>query len=633
MAKALKIVGTIAGAVATVASFIPGAQPIAAIAGVVAAGANLGAGLLQKKPPVRGSLNNILIAADAPSPYLVGRTSFAGVLRHDVGWGGRVNKVENPYRGQVLVYSVAGPVDSLESFGFDFQPIIFSGTAATGYYANFLWRDFQLGATPEADALAPQWAGMPKWGASHKLSGKAAILLSLKFDKDGKRYASGVPTSNAVWKGVRCYDPRLDSTYPGGSGAHRIADRTTWQWSENPGIHALTYALGHFIEGKKVFGIGMPANGIDIAAFVAFANMCDANGWTVGGVLYEPGSRKENLARLLIAGGGQMAFSQGKLTVKFNAPRVSLATITEGDLAGPVRVTSMLGYATRKNGIIPRYRSEAHKWESIQGDLVSVAAYVTADGEEKNEEEPYELVQDGDQAAQLAAYDLVDAREAVVECTLKPEWAEYRIGDKLTLNWPQEELVGVDVVLIDRELDPATLAVRCTFMTDSPGKHDFALGRTNTPAPTPTLPNAEERDEASAVNANPLGFEATLISTSSQVGLSITATTTTITINNHTRRYQDKDVSVTGATLTGLTENKLYALYYDDAARAGGAVTWVAIEIVDPDDYLESFVSTANPGRHHGGYVRTDVTGGTGTTGGGSLPAGGGGLNPYEVEP
>lgn len=119
--------------------------------------------------------------------------------------------------------------------------------------------------------------------------------------------------------------------------------------------------------------------------------------------------------------------------------------------------------------------------------------------------------------------------------------------------------------------------------------------------------------------------EQNLIATSSQSLVSIAATDTTITIGDHTRFYADKTVPVTGAALTGLEASTSYNLYYDDPARAGGAVAWEATT-----DFFAAQNSAENPARHFGGYITTDVAGGGGTTGGGSLPPGSGGGNPYE---
>lgn len=492
---------TAAGA-ATAASIAATAATIATVASVTATVATLASQATAKAPRARGAVNQLIIASDAPSPYLIGRTYFGGVLRHDVGYGATLKKVPNPYRAMVVVYSVAGPLQGLEAPYMDYAPVTFSGMAATGYYAGFLWRDFRLGLLSET-ALTPHFSGMPGWSNLHLLSNKAAILWNMLFDKDGKRFASGVPPTGAVWLGVKCYDPRLDSTYPGGSGSCRIDDEDTWPYSECPGLHGLTYALGRYRNGKKVFGIGMPPTGLRIGDFVALANVCDANNWKVGGVIFEPGEgvRWQNFREILQAGGAKPVFSGGQLGCRASMPRVALDVITPADLADDdAEITAMQTDRARLNGIIPKYRSEEHKWEYVQSDLVSVPSYVTEDGEEKTEERQYNLVQQKDQAAQLAAYELVDGRElGPIVLVCKPRLRRYGPGDLLTVALPVDHgLDDVDCIVIARSVDPARMTVTLTLVSDDPAKHDYALGRTGTAPPTPALTAPQDRDDIAA---------------------------------------------------------------------------------------------------------------------------------------
>ena len=340
MAKVFKVIGIIAGAVAliagTIATFGIGAAAfaalagsVAAIAGIVATVASLGAQLLTKPPPARGSVTQILIGPDAPSPYPMGEGYFAGALRHDTAYGATLNKVPNPYRWMVCVYSVVTAAA--------LTPYV-DLAAIDSYYSGFLYTDTQLGATPESAALSPHFAGPPGWDAASKLSGSPAIGWNLLFDKDGKRFASGVPVLGAYGQWAKVYDPRLDSTFPGGSGAHRIDDEDTFEWSENPALHAGTYAYGRFqndsLPGgrRRVLGVGLPADGIDWANVAAWANVCDANSWRLFGVVYEPGDRWQNLSDIAQAGGAVPVLTADALTFHYAAPRVPLDTITEADL-------------------------------------------------------------------------------------------------------------------------------------------------------------------------------------------------------------------------------------------------------------------------------------------------------------
>lgn len=93
----------------------------------------------------------------------------------------------------------------------------------------------------------------------------------------------------------------------------------------------------------------------------------------------------------------------------------------------------------------------------------------------------------------------------------------------------------------------------------------------------------------------------------------------TITIANHTRKYTDNtQVSVTGGTLTALSYSALYYLYYDQASRAGGAVTYQTA--TDPNVALANAIA----GRHFCGFITTPGAGGAATDGGVDPPGGAG---------
>lgn len=468
-----------------------------------------------KKPGAQGQVNDRIIGANNPQPYMIGRSYLGGMQVHDVGYGGRIEKVDNPYRFIAVVYSCCGPVEELEAVQLDYATVSFSGTAATGYYAGFAYRDYQLGARPEADALAAQWGTPPDWGSDYKLSGFAAIGYSLKWDKDGKRFPGGqMPTIGAIWKGVKVYDPRLDSTYPGGSGAHRITDESTWAYSRNPALHALAYAYGRYVNGKKVFGVDLGAAAIDLASAAAWANVCDANDWHADGTIYEPGDKWNNLKRICEAGGGEPVMIGGVLSFDYQSPRTSLATVTRDDLAGGnVSASLGKGWKERHNTLIARYRSEPHQWQFVQAGAVNIAAAVTADGEVKQDERQWDLVTDVDQVAQLGTYDLHQRREAgPFSFPAKPHMLGYEPGDCLTLD---AELGAhpdgaVKVVVRKRTLDPISGTVRFECEAETDAKHTAALAAVGVaPSAGPTLPTSPELDDNYGNDDDSITFDST----------------------------------------------------------------------------------------------------------------------------
>ena len=603
MSKALKVVGVVAGAVALIAGTIATggalgivsagvaatASTVASIAGLVAGIAQLGAQALAQPPPARGSLTQISIDPDAPSPYLMGEGYFAGVLRHRTGYGATLKKVPNPYLWEVVVYSVAGAIAGPITPQFDFAPV-------SSYYSGFFAHSSQLGQANEPAALVPPYGAAPGWTSAHRLSGQAAIGWNYKFDKDGERYASGRPVAGAYARWVRVYDPRKDSTFPGGSGNHRLGQEATYEYSENPALHAGTYAHGRYRNGKRVFGMGLPREAIDFEAIAAWANDCDANGWTIFGAVYEPGDRWRNLRDICIAGGGEPLPLNTGIGFHWDRPRVVLDTITEADAGtGDAEVTAMQSYRDRINRIVPEYTSQADNWELVKAAPITVGQYVAEDGEEISTSYPFNLVKKVGQAGQLAAYKLVNAREFFpITLPCKPRLRRYRPGDCLHIDRPD---LGLDTpaVVLKRDIDPRTLEVTLTLIGETAGKHAFALGTTAVPPPTPALgQTAETRDriaaaalggDAGAKRIVTSSVEFPLSSNSSQVFIQAIATAV---LND------GRTISIPAGTVGGKAAATRHGVFYNPPTNSLHAVAAPASDMfADSGNVFIGWQSTA----------------------------------------
>ena len=463
--------------------------------------------LPQSKPSASrsGQQTQFKIDPGGPLTYPMGRTSVGGTVVHRATYG-RDNKYETYFAS----LGFGGPFAGIEALTMDRVVVPRSGTGVTGYYQNWLWCDSQLGAMPAATALRSGITGgdaglaVPGWGGGHTLSGHLAASLTYLFDTKGKRYTNGQPTPGFIINGAKVYDPRLDSTYPGGSGPCRWADpsdaaafaaaRATWVYSETPALHGLMWRLGIWAGTaatgfKRAMGIGAAIAAIQLPAIVAAANVQEANGWKIGGQVDSAMDKWNALKLIEEAGGAVPIASAARMSTLQRSPRVPLAIIRSADLAdGGVTVPGMVPRKTRLNGYRARIRSEAHGWEMTDLDIVQAAGYVTADGGEKTGSGDFALVQQPDQGASLAAYAMLDSRELKgIVLPLKPRWAEYRVGECLSLDIPELLLTDLDVIIMGRGTDPATGKVTLTLDTETPGKHAVALGQTGTLPPPPTI--------------------------------------------------------------------------------------------------------------------------------------------------
>ena len=585
-----------------------------------------------KPPGTTGTVSQVMIGANMPIPYAMGRTYIGGNLIYDKSSNGP----DNYDRHQVFVYTAAGSIDSMENLQADYSTIEFTDSAtaiegsAIGFYSGYLWAQSRMGNRPDIALTAPSGRdALTEWGAAYKLSGFAATLLTMEFDEDGERWASGIPQWGMIGKWVRVYDPRLDSEYPGGSGPQVWRSENDWTWSENPALHALTYARGRYMPGTsapvseqtKIVGCGFPPESVDIPAFVELANICDANDWTIGGAVYEgPGiSKWDNLKRILAAGGAEPVWVGGTLTLKIAAPKVSLDTITGDDLAdGDIEYRAMSGWKDRFNSIVPRYRSEDHKWEYVQGEAVTNATYVTEDGELKTDEVQFDLVQDVDQATQLAAYALVNRRESgPIRLNVKPRLIGYRPGEALTIDIPEAGLVDHLAVITSRTVDPATGSIQLAFESETATKHAYALGVTGTAPPTVIVVAPEDVDTA-ASQPTLAHIQTTLRNTYAK-GLTATGAddgaTARIDLSAFTFDYPGvyADVAAPSGSVTGLAFSTAYYLWADvdslgDLSPTYGASTTYAGAINSATNTMRIFL---------GQSVTTPADGAASTGGGG----------------
>jgi hypothetical protein len=524
MAKALKTAALVVGAVALVATGVGAAMgaaaaastivagvasvaTIATVAGVAAGVLSLAATLTAKKPSAAdatGSQTSFSADPDAGIPAALGRTGTAGNIVARFGFDTR-DAGDNDRQSFVSVLSL-GPVAEIEAtLGVDRSPVSFNGAGqAIGQFSGYMWRQVQLGLLAGAALGFGAGAGSPPgWTPQHKLSGKAATTWTLRFDTKSKLYQNGVPAPMNVIRGRLVYDPRKDSTYPGGSGPHRMADPAdraaydaavaTWEWSENPYLHGLAFVHGYWqrdmanatSDWQRVMGMGAPAAGIDVAAFVEGANVADANGWKVGGVIYSGDDKWGSLKKILQAGMGEPMPLGAKISCLVNAPRVSLATIGIDDVIGEASVGATQPRRERINTITPRFRLEENNWQLLPGAPLSVTEHVITDKGKRSKTQDYPLIQSAAQIGTAVRYDIENAREfgpIVLPCKLV--WMGYKPGDCVTAMLPELGLNGQPILLLNRSLAPAGGVVTLTARSETPAKHPYALGQTATPPPT-----------------------------------------------------------------------------------------------------------------------------------------------------
>jgi hypothetical protein len=248
------------------------------VAGLVIAGVGMASSALAKRPKSpqvsQESIDRLNASIDPRTPrkMVLGRTAMATDIRDQE----YTNSQEYLHR---FVVVAAHKVQAIEEIWFDDKKAWTVGGGAHGEYAGYLT------VTPILEGSAGNAINISaRLGSTRRFTGLAYVHLRYKLTGNSKKtdspFAQGIPTRMTIrGKGAFVYDPRLDSTVPGGSGSHRAADQSTWAWSDsasrNPALELLWYLLGWKINGKLSVGRGIPSARIDLESFAIAANLCD----------------------------------------------------------------------------------------------------------------------------------------------------------------------------------------------------------------------------------------------------------------------------------------------------------------------------------------------------------------------
>lgn len=457
--------------------------------------------LLRPSTPSSGTALDFKPDPKAPVRGLMGYHATGGNKVFQSTWG---------YNGVAMSLGVAlslGPIDAITRFEADGALVSFTGSQneAVGFYGDDMWQKTTLGLPTDAALLPPtglkyQNPSLTGWGSQNAAKGVAFAFWTMvlaKNPEDRDIFVNGVPDPRWIGRWMKLYDWRKDSTYPGGSGAHREDDWRTWEWTENPYLHARAWLRGHFKlnddgsidRTRRIAGVGVPSSAIDMAAFTEAANIAATNQWKISGEWSTSDNKWQVLAGMMQAGSGVPINRGAQVSVMVNTPRISTYTYTRDDMVGQAVVRPLVRRRDRKNTVIPRYRSEQHKWEYVGAGEVTSSVYRDEDrGEPRTTEVQYTFVRDAKQAGQLAAYDLVNMREGLtVTLPSKVHLMHVHAGDCITVNVPEMALANQKVIVMRTTTDykGAVTTLECRSETD--GKHAFALGQAANPPPSPSL--------------------------------------------------------------------------------------------------------------------------------------------------
>lgn len=369
-----------------------------------------------KIPRTQLSRLNVSLDPSTPRKVVFGTTAMPLDLRYHESSGTKQEYVD------YIIALAAHKIASINEIWFEEKLAWSSSGGVTSTYLNYLTNvDIRTEGT---DANYITINAGAKWGASRRLTGCAYVHLRIKrtgnVNTQDSPLVNGLPSRvTIIGDGALLYDPRKDSTVPGGSGTHRANDQSTWgaytnaDDTDNPALQLLWWLLGWKINNKLSVGCGVPYNRIDMESFITAANICDENvtlaiggtqkRYRASGTASDADSRSDIINNLLISMNGTLRDNGGKLTVTSMKNDLAdyVVTFDENDIYGEFDWQQTRGLTDNYNIVRGRYvdPSSNSLYQMVDYPEIALSA---PDGIERVMSVDLPYVEDGRRAQRLA---------------------------------------------------------------------------------------------------------------------------------------------------------------------------------------------------------------------------------------
>src|SRR5688572_10702930 len=242
------------------------------------------------------------------------------------------------------------------------------------------------------------------WTDQHKQRGRTKINFRLFANTD--LFPTGVPNISAVIKGKKVYDPRTGLT----------------AWSDNAAL-----CLADYLTDTE-FGLGADYDTeINETALIAAANICDEliqlkglgsptqfeKRYTTNGAFQTSATPKGIIESLLSAMAGKAVLIGGVWHIYAGAYEAPVLEFNESDLAGPIRVQSLVSRRDNANGVKGVYTSSANNWQPTDFPPVASDTFMEEDNGERvwRDVDFTAFVTSGKHAQRLAKIELFRLRQ------------------------------------------------------------------------------------------------------------------------------------------------------------------------------------------------------------------------------
>lgn len=306
----------------------------------------------------------------------------------------------NKYLHMVIAFA-SHEVESFDTFYFDEVELTLTGNEVTGPSRfNGKAEIYPMLGTDSQAAQPELTSRVVNWTANHRLRGIAYAYVRLKWAPN--KFTSGIPNVTALISGKKVYDPRTGLT----------------AYSNNAALCAADYLM------DTRLGLGIPLSSIDETVLTTAANTADENvtllaggtekRYTCNGVIDMESSPREIISAMNTAKGGATVYNMGKWYIHVGSYKTPTVHLTDGDMAGPIRVSTRQPRSSLFNSVKGVYASPDNDWQLSDFPVVTSTTYLAEDNDEtiwRELELPYTIT--ASMAQRLGLLELNKARRQI----------------------------------------------------------------------------------------------------------------------------------------------------------------------------------------------------------------------------
>lgn len=452
---------------------------------------------------VKGQLER---GADVPQAFIMGRYATAGSLTyanttgHENLWMTWVITLSDlPCAGLTGLWvngAKVTPVAGREGWTFVEEYIANDGSHIEDPRIQYRFYD-------GTQSVADDWLSTEvssderPWDVSAIGTGKAYVVVRAAIDPE--RFRNGFPNFLFEVEGIPLYNPAKDTSV-GGAGAHRWADQSTWEVSENPAVQLYNVLRGIRYNGQWFYGLqDVSAAQLPVAHWIGQINKCASaiNGVDGPEPLFRSSAEipvnaeiHAIIENLLTACNGRLSDAGGVYKLYAGAPDAPVATLSDDDIlsTSDQSFTPFLGLAETVNGVSAKYPSPAAGWQVETAPPLYNPYFEAEDGGRRLlVDVSLDFVPYAEQAQRLMQAALNEARRARRHTFhLPPKYWPLEPGD--VISWTSErngyieKLFRVDGVI---DLPDADVIVDLTEV--DPADYDFNSATDFTPPAVPSV--------------------------------------------------------------------------------------------------------------------------------------------------